>query len=202
MQWIGGRAGSIQRALRVQADCQSIEVHGVTATSLVHFVTRVSGTVNRATIMGNTVSAIGTAAINWASASVPTGGLAIVGNNFNVALANVFTGFNHLNSRVNSKANTRDTALMPETPMIFFSGAINPGSIPAGQNASTSVTITGATVGDIVAASPRDLLPNGLVFSFARVTAANTVQITISNHSAAAIDPVSGTWDFCLFHPL
>jgi hypothetical protein len=56
-----------------------------------------------------------TRGINWA-ASIPTGGLSIVGNNFNMATP--FTGFTHATLRVNSKANTRDTALMSETPIV------------------------------------------------------------------------------------
>lgn len=206
VQWLGGRCANLTRGLRVQADCESIVLQGLTAVNLVHFVTRIAGTVNRANVNGNTVANINTglggAAINWASASIPTGGLVVVGNNFNVPFANVFSGFDHTTGRVNSKANSRDTALMSETPFIFFSGTVTPGSIAAGQNASTSVTITGAAVGNIVAASPRTGLANGLVFSFARVSAANTVQVNISNHSAGALTPASQTWDFCLFRPL
>jgi hypothetical protein len=113
-QWLGGRANSFTTGLRIQANCESIVVHGITAINGADFLLRSSGTVNRANVVGCTVANM-TRGINW-SATLPTGGLSIVGNNFNMATP--FTGFTHTTARVNSKANTRDTALMSETPIV------------------------------------------------------------------------------------
>ncbi|HEU4583747.1 MAG TPA: hypothetical protein VFS67_36065, partial [Polyangiaceae bacterium] len=57
LQWIGGRINDYAIALQVTNACQSIVLHGVTAVSGTDsFVKRTAGTVNRATIMGNTVA--------------------------------------------------------------------------------------------------------------------------------------------------
>jgi hypothetical protein len=64
LQWIGGRCGSYTYALRINAACYSILLHGVTATSGSEFVRYESGSIDRVNIMGNTVSVTTTAARN------------------------------------------------------------------------------------------------------------------------------------------
>lgn len=209
MQWIGGRCGSYTTGLSINANCESIVLQGVTATSGADFVKWNSGTVNRAQVSGNTVS-VTTNGIDWAAASIPTIGLSVIGNMFNVSNAtSPFVNFTHLTARVNAKANFRVGGTTPpavpgpmaETPLLFFTAPITPGAIAAGANANTSVTILGARLGDIVAASPRTGFANGICFSFARVSANDTVQVNLVNHSGGSLTPASQTWDFCLFRP-
>jgi hypothetical protein len=79
------------------------------------FVKRTAGTVNRATIMGNTV-AVTAVGLSWASASIPTLGLLIVGNTLNVTTP--FSGFTRGDARVNSKANLGSSGLLSETALV------------------------------------------------------------------------------------
>ncbi len=106
--------------MQIANTVQSIVLHGVTAvtaTSGADFVRRTGGTVNRATVMGNTLTGTGTAsAINWPAANMPTLGLAVVGNNFNVTTP--FSGFTQASTRVNSKANVSASGLMSETAIV------------------------------------------------------------------------------------
>lgn len=67
------------------------------------------------------------------------------------------------------------------------------GSIGAQAAADKTVAVTGAAVGDIVAASPNTTLEAGLAFN-AWVSAADTVTIRLHNYSAGAIDPASRSW--------
>jgi hypothetical protein len=81
--------------------------------------------------------------------------------------------------------------------VVVASGAVSatavydPPSIASGASASTTVTVTGAAIGDMVLASfSLDLL--GLSLS-ASVTAANTVTVVLSNGTVGAVDLASGT---------
>ena len=65
-------------------------------------------------------------------------------------------------------------------------------SIAAGATTTTTITVTGAALGDFaVASAPVDLA--GLVVT-AYVSAANTVTVVLYNPTAGAIDLASGTW--------
>jgi len=65
-------------------------------------------------------------------------------------------------------------------------------AIGDGSTASTTVTATGAAMGDFAAASMDVALPAGLMLS-AAVTAADTVTVTLNNRSGATQDLASGT---------
>jgi hypothetical protein len=65
---------------------------------------------------------------------------------------------------------------------------INVPNIPANNSASVSITVTGATVGSVVYVSPSAALTAGIVIAWARVSAANTVEIRFNNVSGAAIN--------------
>jgi len=67
----------------------------------------------------------------------------------------------------------------------------DPASIPALGTASTTVTVSGAALGDFVERSFSLSLQNLLLF--ADVTAANTVTVTLFNPTTAAVDLDSGT---------
>jgi hypothetical protein len=121
LQWIGGRINAYTGSgLQIAATVQSIVLHGVTAVTATNgadFVRYVSGTVNRATVMGNTVTGVGGArGINWASGNLPSTALSLVGNTFNVNPP--INGFSAASARVNSKANVSGTGLMTETALV------------------------------------------------------------------------------------
>lgn len=68
----------------------------------------------------------------------------------------------------------------------------DPGSVAAGAYTSTTLTVTGAAVGDVVSVGFSDPVPAGCVLSGA-VTVADTVTVTLVNHAAGAVDLASGT---------
>lgn len=80
--------------------------------------------------------------------------------------------------------------------------SVNPGSLAAATSAETDVTITGAAVGDIVIMNIPALLENDIAFSGARVKAADTVSIRLSNiDNTNAVDGASLSWGYIIFRP-
>lgn len=69
----------------------------------------------------------------------------------------------------------------------------DPASIADGGTATTTVTVTGARVGDPAQASLSTLTTAGAVTVSARVTGNDTVSVTIRNSSGGPVDPASGT---------
>lgn len=67
----------------------------------------------------------------------------------------------------------------------------DPGSVAAGAAASTTITVSGAALGDFALAS-FSLSLSGLTLS-AYVSATNTVTVVLSNLTAAVVDLASGT---------
>lgn len=63
-------------------------------------------------------------------------------------------------------------------------------SIAAGANSETTITVTGASVGDDVLVVWNVAPPAGLIFS-ARVTATDTVTLRAQNPTAGAVDAAS-----------
>lgn len=68
----------------------------------------------------------------------------------------------------------------------------DPGNLVQWATATTTVTVTGAAVGDVVALGFSTAVPAGLLLTGA-VTAANTVTVTLFNVNVAASDLASGT---------
>lgn len=68
---------------------------------------------------------------------------------------------------------------------------IDPPNIPANTGTTTSFAFTGATVGSVVAISPSSALPNGIIIAWARVSAANTIEVRFENNSTVAVNPPS-----------
>ena len=62
------------------------------------------------------------------------------------------------------------------------------------ENGDVTVTFPGALTSDSVFVSPASALPNGLVVSSVRVSAADTVAISFGNYSAAPVQ--TGALDF------
>ncbi len=68
---------------------------------------------------------------------------------------------------------------------------IDPPNIPANSGVTTSFAFAGATVGSAVSVSPSTAPPNGIIIAWARVSAANTIEIRFENNSGAAVNPPS-----------
>jgi hypothetical protein len=62
-------------------------------------------------------------------------------------------------------------------------------NIPPAQGTTMLVTVTGATTGSAVSVSPELALSNGIVIAWARVSAANTVEIRFENNANSATNP-------------
>jgi hypothetical protein len=69
-------------------------------------------------------------------------------------------------------------------------------SIAAAGQELITVTVPGLAVGDQVNVSPRSALTAGLIIAWARVSAADTLVVAISNHSAGAVDQASTVFDY------
>lgn len=67
----------------------------------------------------------------------------------------------------------------------------NPGSIADGASTSTSVTVTGAALGDVAFASLDTLTANDAIL-FAHVTATNSVRVVLFNKTGAPLDVSNG----------
>jgi hypothetical protein len=72
---------------------------------------------------------------------------------------------------------TRSPALIPVTSVVC----------PANSRTTTTITLTGAALGDHLTLTPYDLLPDGIVIAWARINAANTVQIAFQNVTGSSI---------------
>ena len=71
-------------------------------------------------------------------------------------------------------------------------GTWNPTSIADGAMTSTTVTVTGAAIGDPVAAGFTSITAAGWILS-GSVTATDTVTVTLMNLTGSAVDLASGT---------
>lgn len=78
-----------------------------------------------------------------------------------------------------------------EAPPLRGSAVYDPASLADGVGASTTVTVTGAALGDEAAAA-FSLSTQGIILS-AQVTAANTVTVRFQNETGGLIDLASGT---------
>jgi hypothetical protein len=83
----------------------------------------------------------------------------------------------------------------------FGTFTLDPASIAAASQGTTTVTIDGATSGDLIFISPEGL-DNKLAPAGAKVTAADTVTVYLNNviDSTTAVDGASKTWSYILVH--
>jgi len=93
---------------------------------------------------------------------------------------------------------TPGTSAVALTQIMKGTVAVDPASITAQESAETSVTITGAATGDVVIMNPPASLETGLAFSGARVSAADTVQVRLTNVTGGAVDGTSRTWTYAI----
>jgi hypothetical protein len=78
---------------------------------------------------------------------------------------------------------------------------LDPASVAAAAQGLSTVTVTGAKVGDLVFVNA-EALDNRIVCTGAKVTAPDTVTVYINNmyDSTTAVDGASKTWSYLLFH--
>ncbi len=69
-------------------------------------------------------------------------------------------------------------------------------SIAAAGQELITVTVPGAAVGDVVSVSPQSALLAGLIIAYARVSAADTVIVAVSNHSGGAVDQAATVFNY------
>lgn len=85
----------------------------------------------------------------------------------------------------------------------IFTGVftVNLGNAATGSGtfATTTVTVPGAALGDFVLVAPVLDLTDGFVFG--QVSAANTVDITVLNNTAGALDLASATYKVLVLRP-
>ncbi len=67
-------------------------------------------------------------------------------------------------------------------------------AIVSGGSLTVAFTVANASTAGIVHISPELALTSGLVIAYARVSAANTVEVKFSNTSTGSIDPPSMAW--------
>jgi len=81
----------------------------------------------------------------------------------------------------------------------LVTATVDPASLVDAAGATSSVTVTGAALGDFVlVAAPYDLVD---VTVTAYVQSANTVEIRVQNESGAGANLASGTWNICVLRP-
>lgn len=83
----------------------------------------------------------------------------------------------------------------------FGTFTLDPASIAAAAQGSTTVTITGAKTGDMIFASPEGL-DNRLGNAGIKVTATDTATVYLNNlyDATTAVDGGSKTWNYLLIH--
>ena len=89
------------------------------------------------------------------------------------------------------------SAIFGWTHTFVGSVAYDFGAIAAQTEATTTLTITGAAVGDVVIVRPTTAV-NGIITD-GTVTAANTVTIRAVNYSSGSINPASQTYNVIVF---
>ena len=67
-------------------------------------------------------------------------------------------------------------------------------SVAANTSVAHTFTVTGAVTTASVIVSPQNALADGLIMSYARVSAAGTVEVKFRNETGTAIDPASMNW--------
>jgi hypothetical protein len=90
-------------------------------------------------------------------------------------------------------------SLQGQGKIILGTVSVNPASIGNAAIGETTVTISGAAVGDIVVMNPPAAgLTAGLGVLGAVVSATDTVKVRIVNNSGGAVDEAAATWSYVL----
>lgn len=97
------------------------------------------------------------------------------------------------NSTVTDRSHVREAVGTAHWPTLAGSTQVNNMSIGAGTRAAFTITVSGASLGDVVHLGPPASLGVEITSS-ARVISANTVQVVLWNHSTSPVNH-SGTWN-------
>ncbi len=90
----------------------------------------------------------------------------------------------------------RDDRLSNSGPLTRFgaTAVLDHGSVGAATTVAATVTVAGLLTSDLVDVNPGAALPAGIVIAAVRASAANTLEITLGNVTAGAIDPPAITY--------
>jgi hypothetical protein len=106
----------------------------------------------------------------------------------------------HDNTTSGLTANTVQAAIVELVAMILYgtqaSVTFNPAVLADSPTFSTTITVTGAVVGDFAAASFVETSPSANIDQLevgAKVTAADTVTVYFTSHHTAPLSPTTGT---------
>ena len=86
--------------------------------------------------------------------------------------------------------------------MLIAEATFDPASVAANTSAdnATTINVPGANVGDLVIAF-KPTTDAGLAVVDARVSAADTIQVTFMNSTASPVDASSESWKFLVIKP-
>lgn len=73
---------------------------------------------------------------------------------------------------------------------------VDPASLGTNASAETAVTIAGVAVGDVVIFTHPSGLDSGISYDAGRVSAADTVQLRLTNTTAGSVDVASADWAY------
>jgi hypothetical protein len=137
--------------------------------------------------------AIGTTSMDWTeTARLLTGTASPVGSVAATRAGTIFVDTTGQRSYVAYGTGNAQWDIIPRT--LTGSATVVWPSIGPGGSAQTPVTVNGAAVGDTnIGASMSAALPAGMYFAMPRVTAANTVTVTLVNGTTGLLNPASGT---------
>lgn len=111
-------------------------------------------------------------------------------NSVGAEIGHVSVSGGALSYRANNEGTAYEIATCRRAPSKINIAAL---SVPADGQATTTVTLTGASTFDYVVINPESLLATGLSIAWARCNGANTVQICFGNSTGS---PISMTADF------
>lgn len=79
----------------------------------------------------------------------------------------------------------------PQNPIRVYTETIDLGSVAVNTSEEEALTVTGVTTDDVIIAVIPPSLEAGLMLGPCRITAADTVALTVMNSTAGAIDHAS-----------
>jgi hypothetical protein len=102
---------------------------------------------------------------------------------------NLFTGMLRYNiDNATPEAYTGTAWVQLKSPVLSNTLSIDPPAVGANTTATISITATGAAVGNTVTIAPTSTLPAGFFIAWARVSAANTIEIAFGNMTGTVVD--------------
>lgn len=119
--FVGGRVNNCGDGFRLEHGANSIgdlSVQAMEFQALDDAVQWVSGSVNRANVIGNTAAADVTTLVDWQAANIPTDCLLVCGNVTSINAGSFIQNHAFNSPRANYKCNSRAGGLFSETPIV------------------------------------------------------------------------------------